>query len=108
MAAPTLETLEAKIDALAALVASSINRSSAKSPVATARMTACQAMARLQCSRSTLRRYVSRGLLREIQPTGQGGPGKRVFYHPDEVQALALSEAAAAELQARKRFGRNH
>lgn len=65
------------------------------------RLTTAETLAALRCSETTLRGHVARGLLAPIRPKGKGR-GKPVYYRPDEVAALAVSEDAARELVARR------
>ena len=67
------------------------------------RLTTTQACQRLNVSRKTLERAAAQGLVSQIRPSGRRGRGKPVFYLPDEIAALAVSERAAEEMMARKK-----
>src|SRR5262245_56438524 len=69
------------------------------------RLRTTQAGAKLHRSETTLRGHVARGLLLPIRPKGRGR-GKPVYYRPDEVAALLVSEDAARELVAKRKLNR--
>ncbi len=102
--------LENRLDALTAQVAKLAAAVSARpvTKVATPaalpkRLTTQQAAAQLNIDRTTLHRYATRGLCSEIRPAGRGR-NCRVYYLPDEIEALAISEETARELMSRKRL----
>jgi len=98
-----LDRIEA---ALAKLVAGAGVRTPEANPAARPlRLTTAQACAQLACKRTTLEGHAARGLCSQVRPKGKG-PGKPVYYLPDEIAALAVSEDAARELMARKRLTR--
>ncbi|VTS01753.1 : HTH_17 [Gemmata massiliana] len=95
-----LEALTAQVAKLAAAVSSRSVKASADPK----RLTVAQVLAQLGVSRTTLRGYAARGLCTEIRPSGKRGGNCRIYYLPDEIDALAISEEAARDLMARKRL----
>ena len=100
-----LESLTAQVAKLAAVVT---DRKSGRGPSKPQplRLTTAQVLATLNISRTTLDGYVARDLCRPFRPKGRG-TGKPVYYAPDEIEALAISEEAARDLMARKRRPRS-
>lgn len=68
-------------------------------------LTTAEALAILCCSRTTLDGLAARGLCRQVRRKGKGR-GKPVLYVRAEIEALAESEEAAAELVARAKRSR--
>lgn len=68
-------------------------------------LTTAEACEILRCGRTTLDGLAARGLCRQLRRKGKGR-GKPVLYVREEIEALAKSELAAADLVARAKRGR--
>lgn len=97
--------LKAQIAQLATVVVTRIKSDRGPRKVDPLRLTTAQVLAALNVSRTTLDGYVARGLCRPMHPKGRGR-GKPVYFAPDEIEALAISEELAQDLMARKRLAR--
>lgn len=91
-----LRRIEARLDALAGT-----RHAPAVRP---ARVTRAQAAAILSCSTWLIDRYAARGLLVKLPKPAGKGRNAAVYFAPENVAALAVSEDAAREWVAARKY----
>lgn len=93
-----LDALAAEIRGLKAVVAGSVP---AAAPV---RVGQSQAAAMLGCSVKSVKRYAARGLLVRLPKPAGAARNAATYFDPANVAALAVSEDAAREWVARRKY----